>query len=415
MGKIKKWYRSIPIWLAMFLFIVSALLIASFISSQVIATVNEPYIKMQFKYATVAEITQDDNGVILDDGKIIYNSDDMTGMVEVDYHHDRYSDEDWRLYQTYKLILQYSPFVIYSLCILGTVLLFYFTKLKTPLKALTKASDRIAENELDFCLDYSGYDEMAKLCAAFEKMRSALDENNRQMLRMIDERKQLNDAYTHDLRTPIAVLKGYTDMLTKYLPAGRMPQEEVLETIKTMSTHVSRLEQFVDSMNTVQKLEDIAIQKEPVPARVFLEHLRESASILCQSSGLTCQFDAPISAETLYLDPAAVIQVYENLMSNATRFARSKVMIWCDCKENTFSISVSDDGKGFSEKDLRKADKPYYSGKTQKQEYHFGLGLHICRTLCEKHGGKLCLENVSQGGARITAWFSIKNSPQFEK
>ena len=174
-----------------------------------------------------------------------------------------------------------------------------------------------------------------------------------------------------------------------------------------MSGHISRLEQFVESMNTVQKLEDLSIQKESVNTEEFLGHLRESANILCQSSRLDCKFDAPIAANSLCLDAGAVIQVYENLMSNAIRFARSKVTIRCEYKAGWFSITVSDDGKGFSDKDLLKADKPYYCGEAQKQEYHFGLGLHICRTLCEKHGGQLKLENATQGGARITAWFSV--------
>ena len=174
-----------------------------------------------------------------------------------------------------------------------------------------------------------------------------------------------------------------------------------------MSGHISRLEQFVESMNTVQKLEDLSIQKESVNTEEFLGHLRESANILCQTSGLDCKFDAPITANSLCLDAGAVIQVYENLMSNAIRFAHSKVTIQCEYNVGSFSITVSDDGKGFSDKDLLKADKPYFCGEAQKQEYHFGLGLHICRTLCEKHGGRLKLENAPQGGARITAWFSV--------
>lgn len=137
----------------------------------------------------------------------------------------------------------------------------------------------------------------------------------------------------------------------------------------------------------------------------FLGHLRESANILCQTSGLICEFDAPVTTKTLCLDAGAVIQVYENLMSNAIRFAKSKVTIRCEYKANSFSITVSDDGKGFSNKDLLKADKPYYSGESQKQEYHFGLGLHICRTLCEKHGGNMELKNNLQGGAKVTVFF----------
>lgn len=400
MGKIKKWYRSIPIWLALFLFIIAALLIASFLSSKITATVNELSIGIWAKYVTVTRNVPQE----YDD--VIYHVDGANEIVEYNFNYDKYSAEDRRLSQTYSFIQQFAPPLLYSVTILAAVLLFYFTKLKPPLKVLTKASDRIAENELDFSLDYAGNDEMARLCAAFEKMRSALDENNQRMLHMIDERKQLNDAYTHDLRTPIAVLKGHTDMLAKYLPTGKLSEKDVLETVGIMSAHISRLEQFVESMNTVQKLEDRTIQKEFVNTEDFLGHLRESASILCRTSGFVCEFEAPITAKMLCLDAGAVIQVYENLMSNAIRFARSKVTIRCDYIADMFTITVSDDGKGFSDKDLLKADKPYYSGEAQKQEYHFGLGLHICRTLCEKHGGKLSLKNAPQSGAIITAYFS---------
>lgn len=402
MNKIKKWYRSIPIWLAMFLFLISALLVASFITSRVTIEANERCFELQAKYIIVSrDITQSDNDVI-------YSGDGVDEVLYYDFNYDEYTESDWKLYQTYRFALRFASAFIYSICILATVLLFYYTKLKKPLEVLNNASKRIAENELDFTLDYSGSDEMARLCEAFEKMRSALDENNRRMLYMIDQRKQLNDAYTHDLRTPIAVLKGYTDMLTKYIPTGKMSQIEILETVSTMSTHVSRLEQFTESMNTVQKLEDIVLQKTMVNVDEFIGHLQESASILCQINGLDCEFVSEVKGNTLCLDASAVIQVYDNLMSNAIQFAQSKVTIRCGYESDCFFVTVSDDGKGFTEKELLKADQPYYSGEAQKQKYHFGIGLHICRTLCEKHGGSLRLENSYKGGAVITAFFKEK-------
>lgn len=402
MGKIKTWYRSIPVWLAMFLFIISALLIASFITSKITVAANEMSFELQAKYITVSrDLTQSDNDVI-------YSGDDVDEVLHYDFNHDEYTESDWRLYQTYRFILRFAAAFIYSVCVLAAVLLFYFTKLKKPLMVLTNASNQIAENELDFTLDYTGSDEMARLCAAFEKMRSALDENNQRMLRMIDQRKQLNDAYTHDLRTPIAVLKGYTDMLAKYIPNGKMSKAEVLETVSTMSTHVARLEQFTESMNTVQKLEDLTLQKTEVNADEFIGHLRESADILCQTAGLACEFVSEIKADMLCLDASAVIQVYENLMSNATRFARSMVTIRCSCEDNAFFVSVTDDGKGFTDKELLKAEQPYYSGEQQKQKHHFGIGLHICKTLCEKHGGRMQISNSSDGGAVVLVSFLLR-------
>lgn len=401
MDKIKKWYHSIPIWLALFLFVIAALLLASLCSGKITATVNNLSTALQSKYMTF------DPYDVADNPDVSYKFNDQDTVVQYNFNYDKYSEADRHLHLFYRFTLLFTPMFFYSAFLIAAILMFYFTKVKRPLSLLTLASDKIAENELSFQVEYPGTDEMARLCAAFEKMRTSLEENNAHMLHMIDQRKQLNDAYTHDLRTPIAVLKGYTDMLAKYIPTGKMSETEVLETVSTMSSQVARLEQFVESMNTVQKLEDLAIQKSEVNTAEFMGYLRETAEILCQSNGLTCTFTAVLEEATLCLDAAAVIQVYENLMSNAVRFAKKNITVECSYTAPFIILTVSDDGNGFSEKDLLKASQPYYTGETQKQNHHFGLGLHICRTLCEKHGGMLELANKADGGAEIKAYFNI--------
>lgn len=393
MGKVKKWHNSVPLWLALFLMITAALLIAAFGSHFTSALARGKADEIQSRYITATYDTTQ--------GDVQYSYD-------FDFHYEDYTAEDMRLYRLFRFIENYAALFWYSVCIASAAIVFYMTKLKKPLRILQNASQRISENELDFTVEYPGNDEMAALCGAFETMRSALEENNDKMLRMLDERKQLNDAYTHDLRTPIAVLKGYADMLVKYLPTGKFSESEVIETVQTMSSHVERLEQFADSMNTVQKLEDVEIQKEKVPTGEFLSHLRETADFLCQSKNLACEFESQITATTILIDSSAVTQVFENLLGNALRFAKSKITIVCQTDENVFSVSVADDGKGFSDKELITASKPYYSGQAEKEHFHFGLGLHICRTLCKKHGGTLHLENTPQHGAEVTAAFSIQ-------
>lgn len=390
MGKVRKRYNSVPLWLALFLMITAALLIAAFGSHFTSTLAREKADEIQSRY-----ITATFDGI---QGDVQYSYD-------FDFHFEDYTAEDMRLYRITRFIENYAALFWYSVCIVSAGIVFYLTKLKRPMRILNNASQHISENELDFTVEYPGNDEMAALCEAFETMRSALEENNDKMLHMLDERKQLNDAYTHDLRTPIAVLKGYTDMLIRYLPTGKFSESQILETVQTMSSHVERLEQFADSMNTVQKLEDVEIHKEKVPAVEFLIHLRETADFLCQSKDHACEFESSVTAETILIDPSAVTQVFENLLGNALRFAKSKICIVCSADDNIFFISVADDGNGFGDKELMTAAKPYYSGQAEKGQFHFGLGLHICRTLCEKHGGSLRLENTDQHGAKVTATF----------
>lgn len=397
MVKMKKIYNSIPLWLMLFLMIAAALLIAGIGTYLISSAARNKANEIQGRYITATYVETN--------GDVMYSFD-------FDFHYENYTSEDMRIYKISRFIENYAYLFLYSICIVSAVIAFYITKLKRPLRILRNASRRISENELDFTVDYTGSDEMSKLCESFEIMRSALMENNEKTLRILDERKQLNDAYTHDLRTPIAVLKGYAEMLVKFLPSGRFSESEVMDTVRTMSLQIKRLEQFVDSMNTVQKLDDINIQKKEVPAGEFLNHLRGTAELLCQSENLICKFETEVNSEVIFADASAVTQVFENLIGNSIRFAKSKITVRCLTDKNAFSISVIDDGKGFSEKELLMATKPYYSGKSQNDEVHFGLGLHICRTLCEKHGGALRLENTPQRGAKVTAIF-YKNLPPF--
>ena len=394
MGKIKAWYRSIPLWLAIFLFAAAALIVASLVSNRVTSTVNNSNSQLWMKYIEFLPYQ-------INDGMVTIES--IEGLPNP----NNFSEDDLRLYKTNQFLVQYVPFFIYSISLLAAATLVYFIKLKKPLALLLNASAKIAENNFDFSLEYSGHDEMATLCGAFEKMRAAVDENNMRMRQIIEERKQLNDAYTHDLRTPIAVLKGYTGILTRFLPTGQFSQEKVIATVNTMSTHVERLEQFVNSMNTAQKLADLTIRREAIPTGDFVKGLRETTTLLCEKQNLSCEINSDIETDTLNIDPSAVTQVFENLLSNALRFAKTIMAIQIESDGQALTICITDDGKGFTEKALASAAKPYFSGEQVEETYHFGLGLYICQTLCEKHGGSLKLANATNGGASVTAIFTL--------
>lgn len=214
MGKVKKWYNSIPLWLVLFLMITAALLIAALGSNFTSTLAREKADEIQSRYITATYDTIQ--------GDVQYSYD-------FDFHYEDYTAEDMRLYRLFRFIENYAALFWYSVCIASAGIVFYMTKLKKPLRILNNASQRISENELDFTVEYPGNDEMAALCGAFETMRSAWEENNDKMLRMLDERKQLNDAYTHDLRTPIAVLKVIRICLSSICQRGNFRKTRFLK------------------------------------------------------------------------------------------------------------------------------------------------------------------------------------------
>lgn len=153
-----------------------------------------------------------------------------------------------------------------TLCLAAASLLFYHRELKKPISRLMDAARKIADSQLDFQIRYDKQNELGTLCKAFDDMRQALRENNKKMWQSLEERKRLHAAFSHDMRTPLTVLKGYVELLQQYVPDGRIPEEKLLNVLSMMNRQVTRLERYTQKMNDIRKIEDITPNIQPVSA-----------------------------------------------------------------------------------------------------------------------------------------------------
>lgn len=309
-------------------------------------------------------------------------------------------------------IISYAQFLLIPawvlFCVWYACTLFYRWEIEKSLKTLFQASEKISQNCLDFEIQVSSRNELGQLCQSFEDMREALYQNNQEMWRMLEERKRLNAAFSHDIRTPITVLKGYTDLLEKYVPDGKISNEKLMEVLGMMSGQIQRLENYTQKMSALQKLEDIIPQTKNVAWSAFVEKCHGIGTMLLQMSekgGLQVVYQELTQKEKISMDEELVLEVFENLFSNAIRYAKSKVQIRLEAKEELFEITVEDDGEGFSGEALKQARYPFYR-EEKESKMHFGLGLYICKVLCEKNQGELLVENGEMGG-KVTARFQI--------
>lgn len=307
--------------------------------------------------------------------------------------------QDERLVAVLQLLPTLAAPIYSALCIIAAALLFYRNKLKKPLAQLRAASEKISANDLDFSVTYRSKDELGQLCTSFEIMRTMLAKNFSVMWRQVEERKQLNAAFAHDLRTPLTVLKGYDEMLQISNDAATR------ETAITMGRHISRLECYITSMSNLQRLEDAQPEYEMVSLQGFLSSLHESAAMLCTQNNKKLCLQNRTTVLQLPIDRSFVSGVSNNLIANAVRYASTSITLAFEEKNNGLLLSVSDDGKGFDATSLRKATNPYYTEEENHSE-HFGLGLYICKLLCEHHGGYLHIKNTSDG-AKVIAFFNV--------
>ncbi len=355
-----------------------------------------------------AYIVFDADGDAVESGELPYGE----GRIEVGFGdgsvflllRPEYSERDLFLSRLIG-ILQIASMPI---CYLGGLILcalcFWRRRLRGPIVELERASARIAQSDLDFRLSPRRDDELGRLTESFETMRASLEQSWRELWAQMEERRRLNAAFAHDLRTPLTVLKGHADILCESIPAGTATREEAAGELAVMRSHIARLENYVDAMGRLQRLEDAEIHRESVDARAFAGDVADSARIIC--AGLQTSLEADGPGGTLYIDAEAVMQVLENILSNAARYAKSRVTVTLAATPGNFTATVRDDGPGFSAEALAKAANPFYKG-AESGGNHLGLGLNICDTLTRRHGGSLAVSNHPRGGAVVTARFGM--------
>ncbi len=108
----------------------------------------------------------------------------------------------------------------FGVCIAAAARRFHNRRLKPAIELLDGAASKIASEDLDFSLSYPRGDEMGRLVSSFETMRSSLAAGQRALWRTVEERKRLNAAFAHDLRTPLTVLHGTVEMMSARADAG---------------------------------------------------------------------------------------------------------------------------------------------------------------------------------------------------
>lgn len=283
--------------------------------------------------------------------------------------------------------------------------IYYQKKLKIPIAQLQNGVEKIQEDNLDFHVEYNEDDELGELCCSMEKMRSELWQKQKALWESLEQRKLLNASVAHDIRTPITVLKGYLDYLEKMIPQDKLTEDMLLDTVSSMQGAVNRLEQYVDCVRDVEKIENIEIEKRPENVKRLLDEMRSNVQQLETNKEILISSNI-MTMDEVRLDKSVLFRIFENLLQNALRYAKKQVRINISQKKDFLILTVEDDGNGFAGKDLEKAATVFYS--SDKEGQHFGIGLSICRIFCEKHGGLLSISNnKNKRGACVTAKLNI--------
>ena len=327
----------------------------------------------------------------------------------VAYYADSIPSDD-PMYRIRVVLTGISPFVVYGGLAWVMFRRFYRVHIAAPLGGLGAAARRIAEQDLDFSIETVQGKELGALGATLEDMRASLLSAQRELWRTAEERRRLNAAFAHDLRTPVTVLRGTVDLGRMRLARGATVGEAQLD---ALSEQVDRLSRYADAMSGLTKLEDRVLACEGVAARELVRRVRAHAGVVVAARGgglrlevLGSEFgnaDLRGSLEVSVDLPLVRLDVRLERRPRRTTLAPGEDGGLMEEGPQLVCI-VEDDGPGFSAEALRRACEPFYS--ESKSVEHFGVGLNIAHTLTTLHGGTLDLGVADAGGARVAARFA---------
>jgi len=281
-------------------------------------------------------------------------------------------------------------------------------RLSTPVRALVKASRRVAEGELGTRVKVTTRDEIGELARAFNSMAAALaarDEQLRELARkkiMESERLavvgQLAADVAHELNNPLQGIVTYSHLLLERMGPDD-PQRGSVEKIANQANRCATI---------IRALLDFSRPKKPHKKAANLNAVIEECFSLVEDRALFHNIevvrDYADDLPEAVLDPAQMQQVFMNLIINAAEAmggaGRLSVATRADAEHRVIQASFGDSGHGIREEDLGRIFDPFFT--TKEVGHGTGLGLAISFGIVKEHGGTITVESEMGVGTTFT-------------
>jgi signal transduction histidine kinase len=252
-------------------------------------------------------------------------------------------------------------------------------RVTAPLASLANAAERLGQDVNAPPLPETGTTETRAAARAFNDMQARLRS-------LIENRTRLLAAISHDLRTPLTLLRLRAETVE-----NKDERDKMLSTISEMDSLIGTSLQFArdDSAGEPRRQADLAALVQSV-----VDEMRDAGHSVRMQAGpsitYTCQ-------------PAALKRAVRNLLDNAVKYGKTGS---AEVQPGTHSvaINVDDDGPGIPEAELARVMEPFYriEESRSRETGGVGLGLAIAQSIVQAHGGKLTLSNRPAGGLRAS-------------
>ena len=274
-------------------------------------------------------------------------------------------------------------------------------KLNAELSPLITATDAIRQQELDFEVSPTNIKEFNTVLNSIDEMKIALGTSLKQQWNAEQNRKTQISALAHDIKTPLTIVKGNTELL---LEADL--SEEDKELLKYIHASSDKIEQYLALLMSAAKAESpVEFNPKLFSVDEFISEIKLEATALCLAKNITLTTDISSLPEMFYGDTALLASALSNILANAIEYSPpyGNVKISISGREDMLTFTITDSGKGFSFASLKNATQQFYTEQEERSGKHYGMGLFIAESVAKKHGGKLIIANNEKDcGAVVT-------------
>ena len=290
--------------------------------------------------------------------------------------------------------------IIVSVCIVIIVRL--SSTINNSIKSIEDETQAIASGDLSRKIPYKPLDmskrnEITSISESLEKMRLSLAEAQNQKTKFIM-------GISHDLRTPVSVIKGYTEAISDGVLTS---QEEVKNAMELIQAKTEQLETMIDTLISFTKMNSTEIRQSMKTQSItdfiteIIKEEQTTGNVFNRNIITNINFDRNVLVP---FDRQLVTRVFENLFNNAMRYTQNDDTITLDAQiqDNNVIYKISDTGCGIEEKDLKNIFDMFYRGTNSRREEGMGIGLSVVKNIIDTHGWSIEVDSKKNEGTSFT-------------
>ena len=301
--------------------------------------------------------------------------------------------------------LIYITIILFELAFIVTM--FISKRLSKPIVDITQTAKKFGEGDFDVEFDGKGYLEV-------EELSTVLNNAKDEIRKVSDLRKDLIANISHDLRTPLTMVKAYAEMIRDLSGDNPVKRQEHIQVI---IDEADRLSNLVNNLLELSKLESGNMELNMTKFSI-VEKLNDCMTryqLLIEQNGYDIKY-IPDEDRIICADMEKLDQVIYNFINNAINYTGDNKVIRIKQinKEHFVRIEVTDNGQGIKKELLPKIfDRYYRDAKYKRDVVGTGLGLSICKEILKKHNFAFGVQ--SEEGKGSTFWFEAPVAKQENK